>query len=490
MSIPSFTGKVHQASDAPAERRSPDDSEGVDVSRMWERIALAVTWGAVLAAGCGPTILPDDGSGAGSAASEASQGDGSSASATSSVGSTTRGTDGSRGDASVSTSAAADDPDGSADDGPKLDLERPVLDVGIPPDDPMPSDCFEPPPPPPGCDVRLEPSQLLGYRCMPQDEMFSCEGITPAEAQLDAEDCLGCSGSIQAVACGPVGSGIDTCCHWFVYTPGQTCPGRPFTIDGQSRLPQVVARSDWSDALSLDVASLPSSTRRALGDAWAEDGCFEHASIASFARFVLELLALGAPSTLVAGAQQALREETGHARVFFGLAAAYGERDVGPDTLDIRGALGSSHDPAAIAEGLVREGCIGETISALQLGVAAARASDPRLRTRLLAIADEELRHAELAWAALAWLLPRAGAHVRARVAQAFANAPTFVPRSAGASDELPAVVLHAHGRLGAAERLALAERALSHVVAPAAARLLEPWTTVAGSPVALSITP
>lgn len=468
MGIPSFTRKVHQASDTAADRRSAEELVEVAVARLWERIAVAIA-GATLAAGCGPTIIPDDDTGAGSAASEAS-----SASATSSAGSTTRGTGGSQGDASVSTSATSDDPDASADDGPKLDLARPDI-----PPDPRPSDCFEPPIPPPGCDVRLEPGQVLGYRCMPHDETLSCDGITPAEAQLDAEECLGCGGFVDAVACGPVALG-DTCCHWIVYSPGQSCPGRPFTVDGQARLPPVVARGDWATAIELDLGGLPAATRRALGHAWAQDGCFEHASIASFSRFVLELLALGAPSTLVADAQQALLEETGHARVFFGLAAAYGEQPVGPAALDIRGALGSSHDPAAIALGLVREGCIGETISALQLGVAAAGASDPQLGARLLVVAEEELRHAELAWAALAWLLGRADVHVRARVAQAFAHATTFVPRAADASDELPSAVLRAHGRLGAAERLALAERALSRVVAPAAARLLEPWTTAA----------
>lgn len=478
MAIPSFPVKTQQASHASADRSSSDDLQGVVVSRMWERITLAIAGvaGATLAAGCGPLIIPDDGT-TGSAASEGSHGDISSASATSNAGSTTRG---STGDASASTSGASDDPDASADDGPRLDVPH---DMGVPPDDPPLSDCFEPPPPPPGCDPRLEPWQELGYRCMPQEVMFSCEGITPEEAWSDAERCLGCGGSLEAVACGPVSSGIDTCCHWFVYSPGQSCPGRPFTVDGRSRLPRVVARADWAAAITLDLAGLSSSTRRALAQAWAQDGCCEHASIASFARFVLELLALGAPAPLVADAQRALLEETGHARAFFGLAAAYGERDVGPDALDVCGALGSSHDPAAIAEALAREGCIGETISALQLGVAAARATDPSLRARLLAIAEEELGHAELAWSALAWLLARADGDVRARVAQAFTHATRFVPRSADASDELPAAVLHAHGRLGADERLALAERALAQLVAPAMARLLAPWMTSASLP-------
>jgi hypothetical protein len=87
-------------------------------------------------------------------------------------------------------------------------------------------------------------------------------------------------------------------------------------------------------------------------------------------------------------------------------------------------------------------------------------------------------------------------AHLWERIALAIAgatlaNAPAFVPRAADASDELPAAVLRAHGRLGAALRLALAERALARVVAPAAARLLEPWTTAAvtGPAIVLPIT-
>jgi hypothetical protein len=452
-----------------------DHDEGLDLAHAWERIALALAAGTTLAAGCGPMVVPDDGAGATSVVSEAGGDPSDGASATSSAGSTTRG-GGSGGDASASTSAADDDPDGSADEGEKLD-------IAIPPDDPPPSDCFEPPPAEPLCEVGLEPGQQLGYRCMSQAVELSCEGITPQAAQAEAEGCLGCGGFIDAVACGPIGSGIDTCCHWFVYTPGQSCPGRPFTVDGHSRLPRVVARADWADAIALELPGLPPAARHSLALAWAQDGCFEHASIASFARFVLELLAMGAPASLVADAQRALLEETGHARAFFGLASAYGERSVGPDGLDIRDALHSSHDPAAIAEGLVREGCIGETISALQLQVAAARATEPRVRARLVAIAEQELQHAELAWSALAWLLAQGDARVHERVAQTFAQAPAFVPRAADASDELPSSVLHAHGRLGADERLALAERALARLVAPAAARLLEPWTVMAPLP-------
>jgi hypothetical protein len=48
----------------------------------------------------------------------------------------------------------------------------------------------------------------------------------------------------------------------------------------------------------------------------------EHASVAAFARFTLDLLALGAPADLVQSAQQALGDEIAHAELCFGLAGA------------------------------------------------------------------------------------------------------------------------------------------------------------------------
>jgi hypothetical protein len=441
------------------------------IPRLLERLVLAVAAGSALAS-CGPRAIDDsDGNGGGSAASE-SGGGSTGVSATSGTSSTGPG-GGTSDDASQDTTAGADAETG----------DPPIFDVGAWPDggrDPKPSDCFEPPPREPACEVQLEPGELLGFRCMPQEVELSCDGITPEEAMAEAGDCLACNGIVHSVPCGPIGSGVDTCCHWFVYGTGQSCPGRPFTVDGRSRLPRVVARDDWAEAVELELAAVAPAARQALARAWAQDGCFEHASIASFARFVLELLAMGAPASLVADAQQALFDEIAHARAFFGLAAAHGGHAVGPDALDIRNALDASHDALAIADGLVREGCIGETISLLQLQVAAARTTDPRVRTRLEAIADDELRHVELAWSALAWLLTRADANVRAHVAATFARAAELVPRAADASDALPPALLHAHGRLSAEERLHLAERALAGLVAPAAARLLAPWSVLA----------
>ncbi len=78
-------------------------------------------------------------------------------------------------------------------------------------------------------------------------------------------------------------------------------------------------RDDWSsDPIDRAVAEAMKHTaeeREALADRWTRDATYEHASIASFARVTLDLLALGAPAALVSGAQRAGLDEVEHARI-------------------------------------------------------------------------------------------------------------------------------------------------------------------------------
>jgi len=178
-----------------------------------------------------------------------------------------------------------------------------------------------------------------------------------------------------------------------------------------------------------------------------------------------------------------MADEVEHARTFFGLALAYGGVSLGPDALPIEGALDGASDPVASAVSLATEGCIAETVSAMQLGLAASRATDPEIAALLSEIAEQELRHAELAWSALAWMLQRGDASLRAAVANAFTQAQDAVPRAVSISDGLDARTLRSGGRLTAAQRLDVAERALEHCIAPAAAALLQRWTMSARPP-------
>jgi hypothetical protein len=153
----------------------------------------------------------------------------------------------------------------------------------------------------------------------------------------------------------------------------------------------------------------------------------EHASIAAFARFTLQLLALGAPAELVVASQRAMADETTHARMAFALASAYGEREVGPGALAIDGSL-EGDDLDAFVATLLREGCIGETRAAVEAREELAEAPDPVVRAVLETIARDETRHAELAWRTLAWLLSSGranAARVRAELNRALSEMQT-----------------------------------------------------------------
>jgi hypothetical protein len=172
--------------------------------------------------------------------------------------------------------------------------------------------------------------------------------------------------------------------------------GRPFLVHGHPR-----------------VASLASNVANA--SAWLADAQVEHASVAAFARLSLQLLALGAPAELVRDAQLASLDELRHADFFFDLASREAGAQLRPGPLDVAGAL-DDLSLAALVESNLREGCIGETVAAEHLRRRAQRTSEPELRAGLWAIADDETRHAALAFRILAWCRDTAPELTRSRI--------------------------------------------------------------------------
>src|SRR5690606_21383764 len=107
--------------------------------------------------------------------------------------------------------------------------------------------------------------------------------------------------------------------------------GRPFVGEaGPVRAP-ATARDDWRTLLA--APPVEPALRPRLAAYWARIAGDEHASVASFARFILDLLAVGAPPELVLGAQQALADEVEHARIGYALASLYEGTGVGPGPL-------------------------------------------------------------------------------------------------------------------------------------------------------------
>jgi hypothetical protein len=330
------------------------------------------------------------------------------------------------------------------------------------------------------CDTPVPAGQELVYACMttPQGE-----GCPPKDSFLVMEDLgaqidmvPGCgSKQVASIACGPDPDGAGCCYNAAVTT--LLCGGRPFVVHGAARTAEIAVRSDWRAAISPDLTGLDEVDRAALAAGWAKEALDEHASVASFARFALELLAVGAPAELVLAAQRAMGQEVRHAELCFGLASAYAGADVGPSVLPTEGALGGRTTLAEVAAAVVREGCVGETIAAFSAMAARDASVDPAVRAALTEIVRDEVEHAALAWRFVAWAITQgdqAAIDATERALDAALDVTVELGED-GAADTAARRVsrARAHGRLPAAEQRAALAEALREVVRPSAEALL-----------------
>ncbi|HWB73438.1 MAG TPA: hypothetical protein VG755_00755, partial [Nannocystaceae bacterium] len=285
----------------------------------------------------------------------------------------------------------------------------------------------------------------LGYDARVCDDSlvyFACEG--------PADTCKSVTGSCEAGSCEGCAWSPDDCA-WACRYDEDLCSdcGRPFLVDGQARTSSAVARDDWAGpgvAKEL-VSSLDDLARLQVAAHWQRCALAEHASVAAFARYALDLLALAAPAELIASASAAMSDEIEHARLCFALVAHYGGGARGPGPLASDDALGE-RDVLRILDDVVREACIGETLAALEAVEALAEAREPAVRAALERIADDELRHAQLGWRHLRWALEHADAQLRAAIIELLddALADAIMAPVVGAADG----ALRAHGVLDA----------------------------------------
>jgi hypothetical protein len=127
--------------------------------------------------------------------------------------------------------------------------------------------------------------------------------------------------------------------------------------------------------------------------AWfAEQAYLERASITAFQELATWLADRGAPAELIERCRAAAADEVVHAE----LMAAHAERDGLEVPLAI--AEPSPDDLLAVALHNCVEGCVRESFGALLGAHQARNCEDAELRELFARIADDELRHGQLAW--------------------------------------------------------------------------------------------
>jgi hypothetical protein len=232
----------------------------------------------------------------------------------------------------------------------------------------------------------------------------------------------------------------------------------------------LVEGASWLDRREVAIGDPSEKERALLARHYADMGRMEHASVAAFARFALELLALGAPADLLEATQGAIADEIRHARSCFSLASRYARREIGPAPLRVHDALGTV-TLLGVVRTAIREACIGETLAAIEAAEAAEQASVADLRITLGTISDDETRHASLGWRFLRWALDRSSAGER-EIILVDLRAAVAERAAVGSSGDWRGVP--AHGMLSAAARGLARRDALDQVIGPMVAALMK----------------
>ncbi len=137
---------------------------------------------------------------------------------------------------------------------------------------------------------------------------------------------------------------------------------------------------------------------------WLDTAKAAHASVAAFARLAMELMAHGAPLSLVERTHAAALDEVRHARTALQEARVHDvDRAMGPLGMNISRPI-----PLLEQVGLeaLLDGCIGEAASVLVLQE---RADKESRSERLNAIVLDETRHVALSWDIVAWVTEQLG---------------------------------------------------------------------------------
>ena len=295
-------------------------------------------------------------------------------------------------------------------------------------------------------------------------------------ALVDAENYYGpCSNDgywIDGWVSGPVMQNGECC--YDVLVGDEFCGvGRPFTQEDGAVVAEVAMDSGaWIDEFDETIPLMLSEEQRAtLAAMWARDALYEHASVASFARVSLELMALGAPADLVHDSHVAALDEVQHAKMCFALASRFEGTAMGAGPLAAAADVRPRKGLVAVAVATLVEGCIGETVAAAVAREQQLCASDDEVSEVLGQIAEDEANHAELAWRTVAWLVRVGGEEVRLALLAALGDAPRHMPDLQGADDR----ELEKYGRLSHADVQDVARCTLVQVVLPCAHALLAP---------------
>lgn len=203
--------------------------------------------------------------------------------------------------------------------------------------------------------------------------------------------------------------------------------GRQLRRFGRVLLPGLRSSPAWTT--SVVALHNHEDVPAGVADQWRENGKTEHASVAAFARLTLDLMALGAPPTLIAAANQDALDEIRHTELCFSLASALDGNRVGPGPFPQAQRVATLPRSrrlalAKLAVDSLVDGALHEGVSARIIARLVQRCDVPAIRAALKEIAADEGRHAAHGWSVVQWCLDEGGAAVGAAMLGAIRTLP------------------------------------------------------------------
>lgn len=264
-----------------------------------------------------------------------------------------------------------------------------------------------------------------------------------------------------------------TCCYDTLAQPtGEMCmppdvaEGRPLMCDGIAQVATIEIGSTWIEGPSSESLDLTIEQRQTLATFWLRTAQLEHASVASFHQFGLDLMRFGASPDLLMRTNKAAMDEISHAKAAFSITEGFLGHPFSPGEFHMK--LQPAKNIAEFAVNVAMEGAVNETLAVVLAILQQDKCEDHAIKKFLAEIVREEAEHAELAWDTLRWLIDIAGEDVVDALWELTQR--EFVPDVTS----FPVVGIPSHGVPSQTMAFSVLQNAYQHVVIPNLKMILE----------------
>ena len=261
--------------------------------------------------------------------------------------------------------------------------------------------------------------QFPGSRCIAAEcqDSTECEiggcGVSVFEDGCSRVESLACYTANDACRGGDecTETGLNAC---YATPDGWSCSdfncavGRPLTNGTSYQMAPLSSGDGWTnDDLTINCAYLSKEEIATVISHWENVTQLEHSSIASFSRFSLQMMAMGAPADILLAIQKATSDEIRHTQRAADILSGLIGSKVTLGAFPIKGlSIESSRE--ALISNLIKEACFAETLGVAELTAALKWCDHPEISAHLSEVLEEETEHAHLAWKALKWLVESA----------------------------------------------------------------------------------